>query len=77
MTEKLLTGMLSLNTNKQKCMFGRIIGAEGSVSQELCHFVILTIDVCIMTDSTYFVNSNPLRAFTGSFQYFADMLQTY
>ena len=27
-----------------------------------------------MTDSTYFVKSTPLRAFTGSFQHFADML---
>ena len=27
----------------RQCMFGRKIGAEGSVLQELCHFVILTI----------------------------------
>ena len=27
-----------------------------------------------MTDSAYFVKSTPLRAFTGSFQHFADML---
>ena len=26
-----------------------------------------------MTDSTYFVKWTPLRAFTGSFQHFADM----
>ena len=31
-------------------------------------------NVCIMTDSTYFVKSTPLRAFTGSFQHFADTL---
>ena len=30
-----------------------------------------------MTDTTYCVKSAPLKAFTGSFQYFADMLQTY
>ena len=50
-------------------MFGRKLGAEVSVLQELCHFVIFTINVCIMTDSTYFVKSAPLRAFTGSFQH--------
>ena len=33
--------------------------------------------ICIMTDSTYFVKSTPPRAFTGSFQHCADMLQTY
>ena len=27
----------------RQCMFGGKIGAEGSVLQELCHFVILTI----------------------------------
>ena len=27
-----------------------------------------------MTDSTYFAKSTPIRAFTGSFQHFADML---
>ena len=27
-----------------------------------------------MDDSAYFVKSTPLRAFTGSFQHFADML---
>ena len=26
-----------------QCMFGRKMGAEGSVLQELCHLVILTI----------------------------------
>ena len=30
-----------------------------------------------MTDSTYFVKSTSLSAFTGSFQHFAGMLQTY
>ena len=30
-----------------------------------------------MVDNAYFVKSTPLIAFTGSFQYFADMLQTY
>ena len=30
-----------------------------------------------MTDSTYFVKATPLRAFTGTFQHIADMLQTY
>ena len=30
-----------------------------------------------MDDSAYFVKSTPLRAFTGSFQHFADTLQTY
>ena len=30
-----------------------------------------------MADSAYFVKSSPLRAFFGSFQQFADMLQTY
>ena len=30
-----------------------------------------------MVDSAYFVKSTPLRAFTGSFQHFADMLKTY
>ena len=30
-----------------------------------------------MVYSAYFVKSTPLRAFTGSFQHFADMLQTY
>ena len=30
-----------------------------------------------MVDSAYFVKSTPLRAFTGSFHHFADMLQTY
>ena len=29
-----------------------------------------------MTDSTYIVKSTPLRAFAGSFQHFAYMLQT-
>ena len=29
-----------------------------------------------MFDSVYFVKSSPLRAFTGSFQHFEDMLQT-
>ena len=38
-----------------QCMFDRKIGAEGSVLQELCHFVILIIRCCIITDSTYFV----------------------
>ena len=28
-----------------------------------------------MTDSTYIVKSTPLRAFTGSFQHFADILK--
>ena len=32
--------------------------------------------VCIMTASTYFVKSTPLRVFIASFQHFADMLQT-
>ena len=31
----------------------------------------------VMVDSAYFVKSTPQRAFTGSFQHFADMLQTY
>ena len=39
----------------RQCMFDRKIGAEGSVLQELCHFVILIIRCCIITDSTYFV----------------------
>ena len=30
-----------------------------------------------MVDSAYFVKSTLLRAFTGAFQHFADMLQTY
>ena len=30
-----------------------------------------------MVDRAYFVKSTSLRAFTGSFQPFADMLQTY
>ena len=30
-----------------------------------------------MVDSAYFVKSATLRAFIGSFQCFADMLQTY
>ena len=30
-----------------------------------------------MVDSVYIVRSTPLRAFTGSFQHFEDMLQTY
>ena len=30
-----------------------------------------------MVDSAYFVKSTPLTAFIGSFQHFADMLQTY
>ena len=38
----------------RQCMFGRKVGAEGSVLQELCHFKILIIR-CIITDSTYFV----------------------
>ena len=29
-----------------------------------------------MFDSVYFVKSTPLKAFTGSFQHFEDMLQT-
>ena len=28
-----------------------------------------------MVDSAYFVKSTPLRAFTGSFQHFADVLK--
>ena len=45
---------------------------------ELSHFLTtLQQDVCIMTNSTYFVKSTPLRAFIGSFQHFAEMLQTY
>ena len=39
--------------NHQTMHFGRKIGAEGSVLQELCHFVILIIK-CIITDSTDF-----------------------
>ena len=35
----------------RQCMFDRKIGAEGSVLQELCHFVILTTRCLIMTDS--------------------------
>ena len=31
----------------------------------------------IMVGSAYFVKSTPPRAFSISFQYFADMLQTY
>ena len=31
----------------------------------------------IMVGSAYFVKSTPPRAFSVSFQYFADMLQTY
>ena len=37
----------------RQCMLDWKIGAEVSVLQELCHFVILIIR-CIITDSTYF-----------------------
>ena len=43
-------------------MFCRKIGAEGSLLQELCHFVILA-------DSAYFVKSTPPRAFSVSFKF--------
>ena len=61
----------------RQCMFERKIGTEGSVLQELCHLVILTIRCLYYDCCTYFVKSTPLRAFSGSFQHFADVLQTY
>ena len=61
----------------RQCIFDRKIGAEGSVLQELCHFVIITIRCLHMTGSTYFVKSTPPRDFIRFFQCFADMLQTY
>ena len=51
-------------------MFVRKKGAEGSVLQELCHFVILMQDVSNIADSAYFVKSTPLRAFSVSFHIF-------
>ena len=54
-------------------MRGKKRPTKGSVVQELCHFVILSI----MTDSAYFVKSTPLRAFSVSFLIFAGMLPTY
>ena len=39
------------------------------------HF--LTIAYTIMVGSAYFVKSTPPRAFSISFQYFADMFHTY
>ena len=52
-------------------MCGKKRRTKGSVVQELCHFVI-------MTDSTYFVKSTPLGAFTVSVLiFFAGMLPTY
>ena len=54
-------------------MFERKLGAEGSVLQEFWHFVILTIR-CLYCD---FVKSTSLRAFTGSFPHFADMLDVH
>ena len=38
----------------RECMFNRKIGAEGSVLQELCLFVVLVIR-CIITDRTCFI----------------------
>ena len=57
----------------RQCVFERKLGAEGSVLQELCHFVILTIR--FLYCDWYFVKSSPLRVFTGSFQHFADMFR--
>ena len=37
----------------------------------------LTIAYTIMVGSAYFVKSTPPRAFSISFQYFADMFHTY
>ena len=55
-------------------MYCRKIRAEGSVLQELCHFVILTMMFSIvLIDSPYFVKSTPPRAFSVSFKYFAGM----
>ena len=47
-------------------MCGKKRRTKGSVVQELCHFVILSI----MTDSTYFVKSTSLGAFSVSFLIF-------
>ena len=44
-------------------MCGKKRRTKGSVVQELCHFIILSI----MTDSAYFVKSTPLGAFSVSF----------
>ena len=51
------------------CMFCRKTGAEGTVLQTLCHFVILNArcNVYHSTDSAYFVKSTPPRAFSVSF----------
>ena len=39
--------------------------------------IFLTIAYTIMVGSDYFVKSTSLRAFSISFQYFADMFHTY
>ena len=52
------------------------MGAEESVLQvtHLCNSYNKMF--VSMADSTYFVKSSHLRAFIGSFQHFAEMLQT-
>ena len=47
-------------------MIGRKKRAKGSVLQEVCHFVILTVWCCNMAYSAYFVKSTP-RPFSVSF----------
>ena len=47
-------------------MRGKKRRTKGSVVQELCHFVILSL----MTDSAYFVKSTPLGALSVSFLIF-------
>ena len=46
----------------RQCTFDRKMGAEGSVLQELCLFIILTKDVCVMTDRANKVFALQLRA---------------
>ena len=43
---------------------------------EIIFRLLLTYILCVCLH-TYFVKSTPPRAFSISFQYFADMLQTY
>ena len=50
----------------RQCVCGKKRRTKGSVVQELCHYVILSI----MTDSAYFVKSTPLGAFSVSFLIF-------
>ena len=38
----------------RRCINGRKIWAEGSILQELCHFVSYMLDVCHCTNSAYF-----------------------